>query len=80
MMLRDAWSWMLKTCECFGNVVEHGGVNHSSYVISVDGHAEVPLSIPIVRALVVLAENGGEVFSMFAADILNAKIIYTKCE
>ena len=48
MMLRDAWSWMLKTCECFGDVVEHGGVDCSSYLIPVDGHAEVPLSVPIV--------------------------------
>jgi len=47
-MLRDAWSWMLKTCECFGDVVEHGGMDRSSFVIPVDGHAEVPLFVPIV--------------------------------
>ena len=47
-MLRDAWSWMLKTCECFRDVVEHGDVDRSSYVIPVDGHAKVLLSIPIV--------------------------------
>ena len=67
-------------CERFGDVVKHGGVDSSSHVIPVDGHAQVPLTIPIVQALVVLAENGGKVFSMFAANILNAKIVHTKCE
>ena len=71
---------MLKACECFGDVVEHGGMDRSFCVIPVDGHAKVPLSVTIVLALVVLAENGGEVFSMFAADILDTKIVHVECE
>ena len=55
-------------------------MDHLSFVIPANGHAEVPLSIPIVQALVVLAVNGGKVFGMFATDILNAKIVHTKCE
>ena len=51
-----------------------------SYVIPVDGHAQVPLTVLIMQALVVLAENGGKVFGMFAANILDAKIDHTKCE
>ena len=79
-MLRDAWRCMLKRCERFEEVVKYGGVDSSSRVIPVDGHAQVPLTIPIVQALAVLAENGGKVFGVFAADILNAKIIHTTCE
>jgi hypothetical protein len=71
---------MLKTCERFGDVAKHGGVDSSSHVIPVDGHAQVLLTIPIVQALVVLAENGGKVFGMFTANILDAKIVHTKCE
>ncbi len=33
-----------------------------------------------MRALVVLAENGGKVFGVFVADILDAEIVHTKCE
>ncbi len=79
-MLRDAWRCMLKTCEHFGDVVKHGGVDSSSRVIPVDGHTKVPLTVPIVRALVVLAENGGKVFGVFTANILDAKIVHGKCE
>ncbi len=79
-MLRDAWRCMLKTCEHFGDVVKHEGGDSSSCVIPVDGHAQVPLTIRIMQALVVLAENGGKVFGMFAANILDAKIDHTKCE
>ncbi len=79
-MLRDAWRCMLKTCERFGDVVKHGGVDSLSRVIPVDGHAQVLLTIPIMQALVVLAGNGGKVFGVFAADILDAKIVHTKCE
>ncbi len=55
-------------------------MDSSSRVIPVDGHAQVSLTVPIVGALVVLAENGGKVFGVFAADILDAKIIHTKWE
>ncbi len=79
-MLRDAWRCMLKMCEHFGDVVKHGGVDSLSCVILVDGHAQVTLTIPNVRALVVIAENGGKVFGVFAANILDAKIVHTKCE
>jgi hypothetical protein len=51
-----------------------------SCVIPVNVHAKIPLTIPIVQALVVLAEDGGEVFGMFAANIRDAKVIRTKCE
>ncbi len=71
---------MLKMCEHFGDIFEHGDMDSSSCVIPVDVHAEIPLTIPIVRALVVLAEDGGEVFGVFVADILDAKIVHTKCE
>jgi hypothetical protein len=71
---------MLKTCERFGDIVKHGGMDSSSRVIPVDGHAQIPLTVPIMRALVVLAENGGKVFGVFAANILAAKIVHTKCE
>ncbi len=79
-MLRDAWRCMLKMCERFGGVVKHGGVDSLSRVIPVNGHAQVSLTVPIMRALVVLDENGGKVFGMFAANILDAKIVHTKCE
>ena len=71
---------MLKTCECFGDIVEHGDMDSSSRVIPVDVHAKIPLTIPIVQALVVFAEDGGEVCGVFAVDILDAKIVHTKCE
>ncbi len=82
LVLRDAWRCMLKTCERFGEIVKHGDVDSSSRVIPVDVHAKIPFTVPIVQALVVLAEDGGKVFGMFmfAADILDAKIIHTKCE
>ncbi len=71
---------MLKTCERFRDIVEHGDVDSSSCVIPVNAHAEIPLTNPIVRALVVLAEDGGMVFGVFAADLLDAKIVHTKYE
>ncbi len=71
---------MLKTLEHFGDIVEHGDMDSSSRVIPVDVHAKIPLTIPIMRALVVFAEDGGEVFGVFMADILDAKIVHTKCE
>jgi hypothetical protein len=80
LILRDVWRCMLKTCERFGDLVKHGGVDSLSHVIPVDDHAQVPLTIPIVQALVVLAENGGKMFGMFTANILDAKIVHTKCE
>ncbi len=80
MVLRDVWRCMLKTCECFGDIVEHGDVDSSSRVIPVDVHAKIPLTVPIMRARVVFAEDGGKVFGMFAADILDAEIVHTKCE
>ncbi len=70
----------MKTCERFGDIVEHGDVDSSSRVIPVDVHAKIPLTIPIVQAFVVLAEDGDKVFGMFAANILDAKIVHTKCE
>ena len=39
-----------------------------SRIVLVDIHAKVPLSVPIMGALVVLAENGGEVFDMLTAN------------
>ena len=71
---------MLKTCERFRDIVKHGDVNSSSRAIPVNIHAKILLTVPIVQALVVLAEDGGEVFCMFTADILDAKIAHTKCE
>ncbi len=67
-------------CERFGDIVEHGDVDSSSHVIPVDVHAEIPLTIPIVQVLVLFAEDGGKVFGVFAADILDAKIVHTDCE
>ncbi len=79
-MLRDAWRCMLKTCECFGDIVEHGDVDSSSHVIPVDVHAKIPLTVPIMQALVVFAEDGGKVFGVFLSNIFDAKIVHTKCE
>ncbi len=70
----------MKTCERFGDIVKHRDVDSLSRVISVDVHVEIPLTIPIVLALVVFAEDGGKVFSIFAANILDAKVVHTKCE
>ncbi len=80
LVLRDAWRCTLKTCECFGDILEHGDVDSSSRVIPVDVHAKIPLTVPIMRALVVLAEDGGKVIGVFVANILDAKIVHTKCE
>jgi hypothetical protein len=80
LVLRDAWRCMLKTCERFRVIVEHGDMDSSSCVVPVNVHAKILLSIPIVRALVVLAEGGGEVFGVFAANILDANIVHTKYE
>jgi hypothetical protein len=80
LVLRDASRCMLKTCECFGDIVQHGDVYSLSRVIPVDVHAKILLTIPIVQAIVVLVEDGSEVFGMFAANILDAKIVHTKCE
>jgi hypothetical protein len=80
LVLRNVWRCMLKMCERFGDINKHGDVDSLSRVIPVDVHAKIPLSIPIVQALVVLAEGGGKLFGMFAADILDAKIVHTKCE
>jgi hypothetical protein len=71
---------MLKTCEHFGDIVEHGDVDSSFHAIAVDVYAKIPLTVPIVQALVVLAEDGGKVFGVFVADILDSKFVHTKCE
>ncbi len=70
----------MKTFEHFGDIVEHGDMDSSSCVTPVDVHAKILLTTLIVQALVVFAEDGGEAFGMFAADILDAKIVHTKCE
>ncbi len=48
-------------------------MDSSFHVIPVDIHVKIPLTVQIMQALVVLAEDGGEVFGMFAADILDSK-------
>jgi hypothetical protein len=65
---------MLKTCELFGDIVKHGDVDSLSRVIPVHVHAKIPLTIPIMQALVVLAEDGGEVFGVFAPTYLMPKL------
>ncbi len=80
MVLWDAWGSMLKTFECFGDIVKHGDVDSLFRVIPVAVHAKIPLTIPIVQALVVLAEDGGKVFGVFAVDKFDYKIVHTKCE
>ncbi len=70
----------MKTCEHFGDIVECGDVDSLSRVIPVDVHAKIPLTVPIVQALVVFADDGGKVFGVFAADILDAKVAHTKFE
>jgi len=71
---------MLKTCERPGDIIEHGDGDSLSLLNPVDVHAGILVSITIMQALVVLAENGGRVFGVFAANILDAKIIHAKCE
>jgi hypothetical protein len=73
LVLRDAWRCMLKTCERFGDIVEHGDMDSLSRVIPVDVHAKIPLTVPIMRALVVFAEDGGKVFSVFGSTYLMPK-------
>jgi hypothetical protein len=80
LVLRDAWRCMLKTCERFGDIVKHGDVDSSSRVIPVDAHAKISFTVPIMQALVVFAEDGGKVSGVFAANILDAKIIHKMCE
>ena len=82
LLLRDASaSWLvLEPCEAFGGIFKHGYMYCPYCVIPVNDHAKVPLTIPIMGALVVLTENGGEVFGMLTADVLDAKIIHASCE
>jgi hypothetical protein len=79
LVLRTPWWLVLEACEGFGDILEHGYVDGLSHVVPVDVHAEVPLHVIIVGALIVLAENEeGEVFGMLTANILDAKIIRTQ--
>jgi Na+/proline symporter len=79
LLLRTPWWLVLEACEGFGDILEHGYVDGLSHVVPVDVHAEVPLHVIIVGALIVLAENEeGEVFGMLTANILDAKIIRTQ--
>ncbi len=63
--------------KALGDSFEHGHGDGPSCVVPVNGHSEVSLAITIVGALAVFAENIGEVFGMFPADILDAKIVHS---
>jgi hypothetical protein len=74
LMLRDV-SWLvLELCEGFGDVFKY--MDRPSCVIPVDVHAKVPLTVPIMGALVVLAESGGDMFGVVTTNVLDAQIIY----
>ncbi len=47
-----------------------------SGVVPVEVHAKVVLSLPVGSAFVVFVENGSEMFSMLAMNILDAKIVH----
>ncbi len=58
--------WLvLKSRQCFRDIVKHGFMYSASCVASIEIHAEVSLSVPAMRAPVVFAEDGGKVFGMF---------------
>jgi hypothetical protein len=79
-MLWGTWWLVLKSCQCFRDIVKHRYMYSSSCVVPIKIHAKVSLSIPVVQAPVVFAEDGGKVFGMFAAYILNSKVINTQQE
>jgi hypothetical protein len=49
----------------------------SSCVVSIEIHAKVSLSITVVRAPVVFAKDGGEMFGVFAAYIFYSEVVHT---
>ncbi len=51
-----------------------------SYVVPIKIHAKVLLSVPVVRAPVVFAEDGGKMFGVFGAYIFYSNVVHTQRE
>ncbi len=72
---------MLKSCQFFRDIlVKHGYMYSSSCVVPIKIHAKVLLSVPVVQAPVVFAEDGGKMFGVFAAYIFYSKVVHTQRE
>ncbi len=80
LMLWATWWLVLKSCQCFRDIVKHGYMYSSSCVVPIKIHAKVLLSVPVVQAPVVFAEDGSKMFGMFAAYIFYSKVIHTQRE
>ncbi len=63
----------MKSCQCFRDIVKHGYMYSPSCVVPIKIHAEVSLSVPVVQAHEVFAEDGGKMFGVFAAYIFYSK-------
>ncbi len=66
---------VLKTSECLGHVFKHEDMYFFVAVVPVYVHSQVALAIPILRAFVMLIEDGGKVFGMFTSNVLDAKVV-----
>jgi hypothetical protein len=66
---------VLKTSECLRHVFEHGDMYSFVAGVSVYVHSQVALAIPTLQAFVMLVEDGGKVFGVFASDVLDAKVV-----
>ncbi len=80
LMLWGMWCLVLKSCQCFRDIVKHGYMYSSSFVVPIEIHAEVSLSVPVVRAPVVFAEDGDKMFGMFTSYIFYSKVVHTQRE
>jgi hypothetical protein len=70
------WCCVLKSSECLRHVLKHRDVYFFVIVVPVNVHSQVALSVPILRAFVMIVEDGGEVFGMLTTNVFDAEIIY----
>ncbi len=75
LMLWGTWWLVLKSCQCFRDIVKHGYMYSLSCVVPIEIHAKVLLSVPVMQAPVVFAEDGGEMFGVFVAYIFYSKVV-----
>lgn len=71
---------MFKAAQHLGNIAGHGKVNSVVDVVPLEGDAAVEGSFPISGDGVLIGEDFVEVFSMFAANILDTKVIDNEAE
>jgi hypothetical protein len=69
------WCCVLKLSECLRHLFKHGDVYFFVVVVPVDVHSQVALPVPILQALVMFIEDGGEVFGLLATNVFDAKIV-----